>query len=232
MFRELNPEKIIETIKVLNNRINERFPGSGLNQVCAELCQIATESRERALSIARPNMLVRIMVGVIISISILVLVYSSNYIKVTSEVFSWGELVQILEAAINNIILIGAALFFLVTFETRIKRKRALKALHELRAMSHVIDMHQLTKDPGRARISGRTTPSSPRVGLTTFELTRYLDYCSEMLSLIGKIAAFYADSFQDPVVISAVNEVETLTTQRDDAAEKLQGCAGKYGKK
>ena len=45
-------------------------------------------------------------------------------------------------------IIIGAALFFLTTFETRIKRSKALDALEELRSISHVIDMHQLTKDP------------------------------------------------------------------------------------
>ena len=45
-------------------------------------------------------------------------------------------------------VLIGAAIFFLVTLETRVKRRRALAALHELRAIAHIIDMHQLTKDP------------------------------------------------------------------------------------
>jgi hypothetical protein len=43
--------------------------------------------------------------------------------------------------------------------------------------------------------------------------LIRYLDYCSEMLSLTGKIAALYAQNFRDAVVLSAVNELENLTT-------------------
>jgi hypothetical protein len=33
------------------------------------------------------------------------------------------------------------------------------------------------------------------------------------MLSLIGKIAALYIQHFNDPVVISTVNEIEELTT-------------------
>lgn len=41
----------------------------------------------------------------------------------------------------------------------------------------------------------------------------RYLDYCSEMLSLIGKLAAFYVQKFDDPVALAAVNEVEELTS-------------------
>ena len=37
--------------------------------------------------------------------------------------------------------------------------------------------------------------------------------YCSEMLSLTSKIAASFVQSFNDPVVLSTVNEIETLVT-------------------
>ena len=56
-------------------------------------------------------------------------------------------------------------------------------------------------------------TPSSPRRTLSDFELARYLDYCSEMLALLGKIAALYAQTSTDREVISAVNEIEVLTS-------------------
>ena len=56
-------------------------------------------------------------------------------------------------------------------------------------------------------------TPSSPKHNLGPAELGRYLDYCSEMLSLIGKLAALYVQKFDDPVALAAVNEVEDLTT-------------------
>ena len=48
---------------------------------------------------------------------------------------------------------------------------------------------------------------------MTRFELRRYFDYCSEMLSLTGKIAAVYVQEFNDMVVLASVNEVETLCT-------------------
>jgi len=51
------------------------------------------------------------------------------------------------------------------------------------------------------------------RRALTPFELARYLDYCSEMLSITGKIAALYAQDLEDGVVLAAVDEVEDLTT-------------------
>jgi len=48
---------------------------------------------------------------------------------------------------------------------------------------------------------------------MTAFQLTRYLDYCSELLSIVGKLTALYAQSLPDSVVVAAVNNIETLTT-------------------
>jgi hypothetical protein len=77
--------------------------------------------------------------------------------------------------------------------------------------------MHQLTKDPDRLsdepREGASDTPSSPTRTLTRFELGRYLDYCSEMLALLGKIAALYAQNTADPVALGAVDEIEALTS-------------------
>jgi hypothetical protein len=56
-------------------------------------------------------------------------------------------------------------------------------------------------------------TASSPVRSLTPMELGRYLDSCSELLSLISKIAALHVQQFNEPVVLGAVNEIETLST-------------------
>ena len=47
---------------------------------------------------------------------------------------------------------------------------------------------------------------------MTPFELGRYLDYSSEMLSLISKTAAIYVQEFPDSVALDAVNEITSLT--------------------
>jgi hypothetical protein len=47
---------------------------------------------------------------------------------------------------------------------------------------------------------------------MTPFELNRYLDYCSDAMALISKIAALYVQGFQDPVLLDAVDDVEDLT--------------------
>ena len=101
---------------------------------------------------------------------------------------------------------------FLVTAENRLRRRQALGFIRELRAVAHIVDMHQLTKDPDRLLHAVTDTDSSPRRSLNRDELGRYLDYCSELLSLTSKLAALYAERFNDSVILQAVDEVEALT--------------------
>ena len=56
-------------------------------------------------------------------------------------------------------------------------------------------------------------TASSPQRQLTRFELSRYLDYCTELLSLSSKLAATHAQCMDDPVVLDAVNDIEILAS-------------------
>jgi len=213
VYRTLDSLRTVNTIFALKTRIEERFPSSGLSRVCDELHQIANETKNKSDWIGRPNYVLRVGVTAVVLIGLVGLFYSISFMGLTLRSLDAGELVQITEAGLNDIVLIGAAIFFLVTVETRVKRSRALSALHELRSIAHVIDMHQLTKDPSILLTQAILTPSSPKRELSAFELVRYLDYCSEMLSLTGKIAALYAQNFKDSVVLAAVNEVESLTT-------------------
>jgi len=213
MYRSLDSEKILSTIETLSRRIAERFPGSGLNKVCEELLTIAGESQRRTAWIAKPQRTLRLITGTLVVLIIGGLLLVLANASWPRNGFDLVVLVQVSEAGLNVFLLLSAAILFLVTAETRIKRRRALKAIHELRALAHVIDMHQLTKDPERLMARRAATASSPKQELTQFELGRYLDYCSEMLSLIGKLAALYVQKFDDPVALAAVNEVEDLTT-------------------
>ena len=213
MYRSLDSEKILGTIGTLNRRITERFPGSGLGRVCQELLTIAEESQRRSAWIAKPQRSLRVIAGALVTMIIGGLVFVLANASWPPNGFDLVVLVQVSEAGLNVFLLLSAAILSLVTAETRIKRRRALKAIHELRALAHVIDMHQLTKDPERLLARRTETPSSPKQHLSPAELGRYLDYCSEMLSLIGKLAALYVQKFDDPVALAAVNEVEDLTT-------------------
>ena len=123
----------------------------------------------------------------------------------------YGNFIQALDASIGSVVFIGAAILFLMNWENRIKRGRALKAVHELRALAHIVDMHQVTKDP--ENYFGRGRRASVKREMTPFELGRYLDYCSDSLALISKIAALYVQDFQDTVLLDAVDDVEDLTS-------------------
>src|SRR3989304_6144252 len=48
------------------------------------------------------------------------------------------ELVQTLEAGVNDLVFVAIGIFFLVTLESRIKRRRALAAIQELRSIAPV----------------------------------------------------------------------------------------------
>lgn len=211
MYRSLDPNKIIQTLEALRDRINDRFPGSGLGAVCAEVVAIARQTSERIVDVARPIWGLRIaLLGMLAAVLALIvmLALEASALKTPDEL---AETMQGVDAGVNLIIVLGGAAFFLSTLETRWKRDKALKALHELRSIIHVIDMHQLTKDPSMlGQIRTRSSPDRP---LTPFMLIRYLDYCSELLSLAAKCAALYAEKLSDPVVVDTVGNIELLTS-------------------
>jgi hypothetical protein len=210
-YRQLDEARIVETLERLRNRIRERFPNAGLLGVSEELLLVANETAARVAYLRRPHWPVRIAVGLTIALMVAVLVVIGATLRLPTRFDGFAELVTGIEAAINDLVFLGLALFFLLTIETRLKRRRALDALHQLRSIVHVVDMHQLTKDPERLRSHRPETASSAAGTMTQEELGRYLDYCSELLSLATKLAALHVQHFNDPVVLGAVNEVESL---------------------
>jgi len=107
----------------------------------------------------------------------------------------------------------GIAIFFLWRLPQRAQRAHDLRALHRLRSLAHVIDMHQLTKDPERFRADFQPTEQTVPLGMSAVELGNYLDYCSELLSLVGKTAALFAEETTDQTVLATVEGLEALTT-------------------
>lgn len=209
-FRQLDSDKIVETVAALHHRIEQRFPGSGLGKVVAELLQVAEETVERTRWIQQPHLPLRAAAAVL-TLAIFALLAGLLFHIKNFQFSDFTNSVQALDASISSVVFIGAAVLFLVSWENRIKRNRALKAIHELRALAHIVDMHQLTKDPESAFRNVPTESRSKRT-LTPFELGRYLDYCSDAQALISKIAALYVQGFQDPVLLDAVDDMEDLT--------------------
>lgn len=212
-YRALDADAIIATCARLSGRIGERFPGSGLSKVAQELLAVARDTTETIGHIRRPRWWIRFAVALAV-LSMLAIVgglaLSASAPSSRLELFA---LLQLIESGVNDVIFLGVAVFFLSSLETRLKRRAALRALHQLRSLAHIIDMHQLTKDPDQHLSPEVSTASSPQRSLGRFELGRYLDYCSEMLAIISKLAALYVQDLDDPQVLGAVNDIQGLTT-------------------
>jgi hypothetical protein len=212
-YLSLDGAAITRTVDLLARRVEARFPESGLSRVVRELGGIARRTPETTAFIGRPILALRAAALVLVAGVVALVAHGVASLRVQLGPVSWAELAQGIEASINDLLFFGAAVFFLFTLEVRVKRRRALAAIQELRSIAHVIDMHQLTKDPEWVLDRGGETGVHPPWSMSRFELSRYLDYCAEALSLTGKLAALYIQGSSDSVALQAVNEVEELTT-------------------
>jgi len=211
-LERLDAERIEATIAILSSRIGKRFPDSGLWNISQRLLEVSRGANAQAAWIRKPILTLRFLTVALIAVIVLALVGTLTSLAEPISRVSFFEFVQSLEAGINDVVLIGLGVYFLSTLERRVKRNKALKSIHELRALAHIIDMHQLTKDPDRFLWHPEESSPGDR-RMTAQELTRYLDYCSELLSLVGKTAVLYVQEFDDSDALHAVNEVEDLTT-------------------
>jgi hypothetical protein len=214
-FRRLDPVAVAATAGAVADRIAARFPDRQLRSVAAAV----QTSVERVKSVEDNHPWHRITKVVCAVIAALVLVMSAVGLAVVirdvtaqsqrNDSFAW---VTLLESALNDIVFAGVAIVFLLTVSNRLVRRTILQELHGLRSLAHVIDMHQLTKDPERFLSQPAPTDASVVQTMSAVELGRYLDYCSELLSIVSKTAALYAQISTDPVVLDTVSEIESLT--------------------
>lgn len=212
MSAQLDSAGIKTTVSTLMLRIRDRFPSSGLYDVCRQLHELSEETEETTKTIGRPLWALRLVSCVLVvafSVGLLAMLGSFR----GQEDVSVISAIQALDAGANLLILIGISAVFLWSIEQRLRRRRAIGAINALRDLAHVIDMKQLTKDPdGVAQVS-HPTKHSPRRELDAFALGRYLDYCTEMLSLTSKLGYLYVTEFHDVEATRAANELEGLCT-------------------
>lgn len=211
-YRSLNPDLIVQTTARLAERMEARFGGRGLTSVAKELTKFAQEEVGLAKRISRPRIVVRSLTYLFIASGLLVISYIAWTVKIDFRAAPSFDMFEGVEALINLLILLSAGVWFLLNLETRMKRHDVLVRINQLRSIAHVIDMHQLSKDPMSDLHAGAKSESLPESDLHGYELVRYLDYCADLLALTGKLASIYLEYIEDPVVIASVNEFENLT--------------------
>lgn len=211
-YRRLSPDLIIDTVAKLSDRMEARFGGRGLTRVAQELTAFAREETGRAQRIARPMFFLRSLVYLFIIFGIAVIGYIGWTVKIDIQTQPSLDMFEGVEAFINLLILLSAGVWFLLNLETRWKRHAVLERINQLRSIAHVIDMHQLSKDPMVDLHDGVDSETPPESDLHGYDLVRYLDYCADLLAITGKLAAIYLEYVEDPVVISSVNDFESIT--------------------
>ena len=211
-FRKLDESKIVESLTALRDRIENQFPDSGLGRVADELIAVAGEVAECAEYLSKTNWPIRIFAGLLIAGMILVLYLAGPRVELPAGAHKFSD-IQSIAAVFNIAAVSGVAVLFLLRLETNLKRRRAHGVLHELRSLAHVVDMHQLAKDPAGRRLPEPEITESPKGAMSPPSLGRYLDYCTDLLSLTGKLSALLVQRFKDQEVLSEVNEIEALTS-------------------
>ncbi|MBM7516077.1 hypothetical protein [Nocardioides nitrophenolicus] len=206
---------VLATVRRLEQRIAARFPGRGLNKVAGELAGLvetvdsSTATARGRRSWLRPLSRFGIVAVLVVTVAVMVLAVRSALVDAPDDGLAW---IPLAESAVNDLVFAALGIWFLYSVPERLQRTRLLELLHRLRSLAHIIDMHQLTKDPERLRTEFVPTDASVAMDLDTDQLEHYLDYCSELLSLVGKTAALCAEASRDPVVLDTVSTVETLT--------------------
>ncbi|WP_050672002.1 hypothetical protein [Luteipulveratus halotolerans] len=215
-YDRLQAEAVRATVVRLQHRITARFPERNLRNVAGELVEVVdrvaagSEHARRRIDLVRRLSRIGVTLVVIVTIAALFLTLRGTIDQSPQRSWEWLPLI---ESTLNDIVFAAAAIFFIYAAPSRVERGAVLEQLHRLRSLAHVIDMHQLVKDPDRIRDDYDPTGESVDLRMTRTELGHYLDYCSEMLSLVAKTAALCAEDTTDSVVLDTVRSIEQLTT-------------------
>jgi hypothetical protein len=206
MNRTFREDRLVETAERLSQRITERFPQSGLAEVAVAVVEVTRESVVRAEKISRPNLWLRaglVLIGLLAIAGLVTELWAEGGERAAKRLEDFLRNTQ------GAVVVLGGAALFLITLEVRLKRRRALQAVHELRGMAHIIDMHQLAKEPDRMGPSGAH-------GYPPFSadaMIRYLNFCTELLALVSKVGQLYVQDFFDAPSQAAVDQLENMVT-------------------
>ncbi len=201
----LDPAKIIETADHLARRVSEKLLESTLAGLAAELAQVARQTEERAREARRPILAIRIASILAVCGTLLGLWYLARHIHARWEFGTITEVFEATDAGFNLLVILAGALWSFLTLEARIKRRKALGSIEQLRDFIHVIDITQLYYTPDLYYPNPANSLSSLNIDYT------YLLFCTEMLTLISNLAPLYSRGAAGDSILRAVADVEML---------------------
>jgi hypothetical protein len=214
-LEKLEPVPVIGTARRLRDRVGARFPDRGIHRVAQELVTLTEQVADASAGSRRRTRLVRTASHVVIGIVVLVALVAFGFAvegAFTEAPDNGLDWLPLIESAVNDIVFVALAVVLLYTFPERVQRSDLLAKLHRLRSLAHIIDMHQLTKEPESLRDAFVNGTDGADVDLSPEQVEYYLEYCTELLSLVGKAAALCAEESQDEIVLNTVSTIESLT--------------------
>jgi hypothetical protein len=201
----LDPANIIETADHLARRVSEKLPDSTLAGLAAELAQVARQTEERAREARRPIPAIRVASVLAVCGTLVGIGYLGRHIHARWEFGTISEVFEATDAAFNLLVILAGLLWSFVTLEARIKRKKALASIEELRDFIHLIDITQLYYTPDLYNPDPAKCLSSLNLDYT------YLLFCTEMLGFISNLAPLYTRGAAGDSILRAVSDVELL---------------------
>ena len=204
MTHQLDPARIIETAENLAQEIGESLPGSNLAGLAAELARIARDTDQRIQQARRPILAIRFASVTAIGSCLLGLWYLLHHTRTRWEFNTVTELFEATDAGFNLLVVLAGALWFFITLEARLKRKKVLGSIQELRELIYVIDLTQLYYTPELYKHDAPNPRASWSVGHS------YLLSCTQMFGVISNLAALYTRGSEDSILRAAF-DVEML---------------------
>ncbi|GGM98721.1 hypothetical protein GCM10009721_27100 [Terrabacter tumescens] len=222
-YERLDGTEVRAVTRYLGERIDTYLPRHpGLRAATEELGKVidALLDRRRRAPVQRAALLwlSRVLIVVVVAVSVVAVAIAVRDGVARAGSIAAFEWLPVVESLINDLVFAGIAIWFLLSLADRVVRNDLIRRLHRLRSLAHIIDMHQMSKDP--AALLPATRPGtvagdevvSPRT-MSVRDYALYLDYCSELLSLCSKAAALCAEESTDALVLDTVSEIENLTT-------------------
>jgi len=127
-------EEIQNTINKLYLRISDRFPNSGLSEICKTLHNNSLETNRTLEWIAKPIYTIRILAYSVIIGIIFATAYSISISRFSLDT-NMTELIATFTSALESGVIVFAVIAFIITFKNKRKRIKIISSINKLRCI-------------------------------------------------------------------------------------------------
>lgn len=199
MQTKLRAEDIQEMLEKQKVQLYKDFPTSTLNNTCESMLTISREINRTIKEVNKRNYIVT---GLLCILSVLIfssITYTWKKLNITFTEINVSDFVQMFDASFSFLILLGSGALFLISYQSKARKKKLTRAISKLTGLAHVIEAHQLSKDPHSHPFQDDE------------QLIKYLGHCSDLLALTSKIGFLYVQAFDDPETQAVESGLENL---------------------